>query len=119
MLGPFDLLEERAQLLHRQDDRPLDRLFGMGDPLVVDVLLQGDLVEEAHDAVAEIDGGRGEILSLAQVQQIGTELPFRQLRGVPGLGEIQEPLAVVLIGDDALRAESTQRHVLQELLPGL
>ena len=107
------------QLLHRQDDRPPDRLFGMGDPLVVDVLLQGDLVEKAHDAVAEIDGGRGEILSLDQMQQVGAELSFRQLGGVHRLGEIQKPLAVVLIGDDALRAESTQRHVLQELLPGL
>ena len=119
MLRPFDLLEERGQLLHRQDYRPLDGLLGVGNPLVVDVLLQGDLVQEAYDAVAEIDGGRGEILSLAQVQQIGTELPFRQLRGVPGLGEIQKPLAVVLIRDDALPAEPTQRHVLQELLPGL
>lgn len=82
VLGTAQVSEEDTQLPRVQHHGPGQRILLAGDTPVVDVLLQSHLVEEAHDAVAEIDGGRGEILPLAQVQQVGAELPFRKRGGV-------------------------------------
>ncbi len=94
LLGSGDLPEKRFQLLRCQDLGSCYRFLDMGDPLVVDVLLQGDLVQEAHGTVVEVYGGRCEIVSAGEMHQIGTELLFRQLRGVLCFAEIQEPIAL-------------------------
>ena len=55
LLGPGDFLEKRFQLLRCKDLGSCHRFLDMRDPLVVDVLLQRDLVEEAHGAVVLVD----------------------------------------------------------------
>jgi len=55
LLGPGDFLEKRFQLLRCKNLGSCHRFLDMRDPLVVDVLLQRDLVQEAHGAVVLVD----------------------------------------------------------------
>ena len=119
LLGSGGLPEKRFQLLRCKDLGSCHRFLHVGDPLIVDVLLQRDLVQEAYGTVVLVVRGRCKIFSVCEIQQVSPKLFLRQLRGVLCFAEFQKTIALARVAGYGGLAETSQLHVLKEFSPGL